>query len=502
MREITGYIIPKDDFSLTLDVGDGEVYENANLVIAYIGKSYKVHNDILEPLEFINIKQIYELYQQYGSSFTKVVGGLFTVVIFDRDKGKLFIIQDQTSSPINIYYSIENGTFFFSTSYRKLLLLSNIARKWDRNMLEVFLYNGFIPYNGTLLENVSKLVPGQFLEADIKEGEVRLRTLIKPSRQISVLSAIKNYHQALKNVIKSELELENEADTNVVLSSGYDTNLILYLIREITDKRCNTFTIGGRRGVDEIPQTEKIARLYPNVIHRTKRVDSRTLERLPDIVWRLEGAIYQQGIFLQYELARLVRDNNLSSLIAGECADQVLSKRFQPSEKLPERLCWIENAYEMGLMLILKKNGIICNSFSIEVLYPYLNQNIIEIASRLAYLNGNRRKMFHKCLIKLRLKREVATLLGKIAGTTGLGTLFESEAHFLELRKELEKTEYSGYIKDKYKEETTGSPLEQEIDLYLKVLYLLIFEKLIISGKYDRYFGTPGLDIRLGDLLK
>ena len=39
---------------------------------------------------------------------------------------------------------------------------------------------------------------------------------------------------------------------------------------------------------------------------------------MKDIVWRLEGALYERGIFLQYILARNLYDHNVKCVMLGE----------------------------------------------------------------------------------------------------------------------------------------------------------------------------------------
>ena len=144
---------------------------------------------------------------------------------------------------------------------------------------------------------------------------------------------------------------------------------------------------------NEIPLVEKNVRSYNNISLFTAYTDSKTLSNLPDIVWRLEGVTYECGIFLQYELFRLLHDCNQSFMICGEGADQVMNvwcldeHRIFPNSK--------NNLYKVSDFpylfisnLVLKKSGILANSFGIETRYPYLDNEFIFIAKALAPLNG------------------------------------------------------------------------------------------------------------------
>ena len=101
------------------------------------------------------------------------------------------------------------------------------------------------------------------------------------------------------------------------LSNGYDSNLILHTIRSFINRRIHAFTIGGKKGRNEIPFVSNNLRSYNNIVHHTGIVDECIFEYFPDIVWRLDGTLYEGGVFLQYALSKLAREKGAYCMICG-----------------------------------------------------------------------------------------------------------------------------------------------------------------------------------------
>jgi len=501
MRGIGGVIeigAPAARSTPALNVAGGHVFRSGALAAAALGVLRQRSTQGLPPAPGLSLPDLLVLYRRHGPRFAAHIGGRFTLVLHDGERRCAYVLQDTASSPLNLYYAVGDGLFYFDTSLKRLLRRSGLPRRPDAAGREAFLHNGFIPSERTLLEGVSKLTPGWGLRLDLATARIHRLHVPGPARRRGLPAAMLDYHRALRRVIRDEVA--DVARLGVVLSGGYDSNLLLFLLRQATRRRSKLLTIGARGEADEVPHAARIARGYPGLEHCVGRVGPHTLQRLPDIVWRLEGAVYERGIFLQYELARMARREGCGALLCAECADQVLAPGFCPgAPPRPVRLGWTTHPYEMGLMLVLKKNGILCNSFAVDTLYPYLDEGIVERGARLAPLNG-RRKALHRLWVHLHLPWSLAARLRKAPGTTRLQPLFQSEARFAALRRVLAEQPGGSVLEPRYGN-PDYPPDERARDLLLKGLYLRLFDMLIASGAYDAFFDAPGFEASLDDIL-
>jgi argininosuccinate synthase len=123
--------------------------------------------------------------------------------------------------------------------------------------------------------------------------------------------------------VKNLFYLGKQQEAALTLTAGWDTNLLLHFLKKETNAQITAVTINGGGKQNEIPATASILEHYPKVRHLTATVHYE-LSSLPEIVWILEGYVFQEGMFLRSELARVLAQEDLHSVFLGACGDQVL----------------------------------------------------------------------------------------------------------------------------------------------------------------------------------
>ena len=298
--------------------------------------------------------------------------------------------------------------------------------------------------------------------------------------------------------------INNKDNISIALSSGYDTNYILYTLNN-SNFKIDAFSVGGSIGRNEVPDAKKIASMYKNVKFYSKLVNEETLNCYPEIVWILEGAVYESGIFLQYELAKMLNQNNKENIVLGECADQVLNYDFYHPllEKIKKiKFCFpreikkkfkglnykpYKNTYDMASYKIIKKSGIIMNYFYVNPEYPYTRKKFIEISKKVS-IKGDKQKKYHKEVINLLLPKAITSILKKIGGATELKTLFVGDISIDNIKEVSKKSKFYKYKK--------FDDIFYEIDYYMKILYLELFEKIFLENN-QRYISKKINDLKL-----
>ena len=382
-----------------------------------------------------------ELYRTYGTHLTEHLNGSYVLLVHDQAQKCVWIFTDRMTSPVNIYYAVQEGVVHYATSLKVLLTSCSISREMNEDAIEEFLVNGYIYGERTLLKNVFKLKPLHALRIDskgVEQIEVKY-----PSGQMKASEALERWEETLDDAIANRCrDLE---EISQPISSGYDSNYILYVTNK-QGKPLHAFSVGGEFGKNEVPLVKENMKAYPNVQLHTALTTAETLQNLPDIVWRLEGAVYESGVFLQYELAKLVLNAGKSCLICGECADQVMNLHFKNAErlkKLPPDTYYPfdEYPYIFGSQLILKKNGILFNSFGIETRYPFYDEHFIAVATALAAIDG-KDKRCHVAQCRRVLPPEVIANISKIGGSTEFHSLFRSDAERKALLKWIKASDF------------------------------------------------------------
>lgn len=507
-------------------------YIDDDTEIYLLGKVKLNQNDI-------NAELLRKIYQKYGNKITKEIKGIYILIIYDKIKKEIHIFQDRTTSSQTMYYTLNNNKVYFGTSLKWLLKESKIERKLNDSIIEEFLTNGFIYGKETLIENVYKIKA--FNSLKIKNNKIEEATVEYSLDNMTKGEALQKWETTLSTAINNCFA--DKEEINIPLSSGYDSNYIAHVASLEGHKLINAFSIGGKFGKNELPIVEQNVCAYNKMKLSTTLTDELTLSNLPDIVWRLEGAVYEVGIFLQYELCKLVNKHRKTSLICGECADQVMNQYYLEYERIfvpqkkeqPVYYEFSEYPYIFGSYLILKKNGILSNSFGIETEYPYLDEDFVSISHNLRNIN-KKDKRIHVAVCQEQLPKIVKDNIAKIGGATDFHSLFDCKEVIDRFLLNVEKSEFykkyaslikrTSYIEKekqtgikKFKTKVRNMVMDvchlnvnermqtiyfwEEIKLkeYMCCVYLMLFEKLFVSGEFDDVLECEGVNIDLYKLI-
>lgn len=248
-----------------------------------------------------------------------------------------------------------------------------------------------------------------------------LYVLPKKIKEAGIL--LKNWDSMLRESI---LRVYSEAgEANITLSSGFDSNYILYILANYTNSSINAFCIGGEKGINEIPEVTKIAKFYGiNLLVDT--IMSQDLEYFPDIVWRLEGSLFECGVILQYYLGRLLFQKGNTSILCGESADEIMTfkyhsvnyNQFCNDKQKSVYFSYSDYPFYVTNSIVLKKNSLLLHSFGIHPRYPYKMSEIVEMSKKISDLND--KKEFHKKNCELRFQDSVLDNINSVPGTTHL----------------------------------------------------------------------------------
>lgn len=423
------------------------------------------------------------LLQVFGNGNIKPVDSDVSpfVKILEAENGKLEIEQTFFGPGAPIYYTKQSDVLFISDSLKKLKEYTELNCELNVDMLSAFFYNGFISGTHTLIKGVYKLPLCS--KASIHKGkiDVRYRELHRHSEFGSqcvpkcpddkfIAGMIKAYDNALHEIV-AEMLPDSSASIAMAMSGGYDSNCLLHYVKKISPKmRVSAICVGEYRGTDERKVAKEIAATYEDVRLLECAVSPDTLDRLDEIVSRLEGCVYERGIFLQYELAAKLAQSGVSALLCGECADQVFHTKSYAETNSAFLYDYLNTPREMAAYVILPKSFMMLRSFGIQGLYPFLDKRIIAIGHDTAAINGCEKK-FHKAFCRQILPDRIFSKLSKRGGSTSLRALFNSE---IDVEKGIRESRYydpNFRITQKY------PPDEALMDYYLSLKYIESFER-------------------------
>jgi len=421
------------------------------------------------------------------------VNSFYTIIKYNKLQKKIIFIQDDIGDLKQYYYTLLDNHFIIDTTITTILRKMS-KKELDDNSIYYFLSCGFIPNERTLVKNIYKVVPGKTNIYDPKKEKIYLKN--KSFFGNSLFFNSKKYKKILID------DMFNYTDRNkkmgFAISSGFDSNLLISLYNKIDLQEKDYFCIGGQKGVNEIPIAEKILKNYKIRNFKYSLVTDKTLNDYPQIVYLYEGLFYERGIFLQYELYKLCCKENLN-IILGEGADQILhcnaKKRHNIKKIITKRNFSLYKNCPLELLqyVVLKKSSILLSRTNNNLIYPYLYKNFRHYNYNFGFYFGYDKKK-HKKIVNDEVVQNIRMMLNKIGGATEQNALYKDEIIYNKLKDVVLNSKFS-----KIKCEHNTTELSSDDDYILKILYLIIFEKIFINGNnYDYNYIK---NIHLNDLL-
>jgi asparagine synthase (glutamine-hydrolysing) len=305
----------RDERTGVVIVFNGEVYNFAELrrELVKLGQPLRSTGDT---------EAILAAYARWGESIIRRLRGMFSMALFDpRDETVLFVRDRLGIKPL--YLAPHDGGLLFASELRALLASERIDRKLDPRALAGFLWHGFVPGPGTLVEGVRLLPAGTTLRVGL-DGSLR-----EPRRYWQIPAADPDDDEdravrALADTAAESVALRLVADVpvGIFLSGGVDSSVIAALAKRHARTQLATFTVRfEEEGWDESPHARRIADALGTEHHEVTLRGADLLARLDEALGALDQPTFDA--LNTYFVSRAVREAGVKVALAGVGGDEL-----------------------------------------------------------------------------------------------------------------------------------------------------------------------------------
>jgi asparagine synthase (glutamine-hydrolysing) len=225
--------------------------------------------------------------------------GIFSVVI--QIDNCLFAASDK-SRVIPLFYSFENETLSISDSPYNLLPKEP---KIDSEAAQEFLLSSFMLDEKTLIEGIYQIKPSAYL--CFKNGEITQKEYYSYCVKNSELNTSKilenDFFVVLENVFNRLIKSANGRQIAVPLSGGYDSRLIVAMLKKLDYQNIVCYTV-GRENNPEYLIAKEVAQSLGYPYHFIFTGDREFVENYTDDTtfqryYKFSGSFFQ--LFWMYE---------------------------------------------------------------------------------------------------------------------------------------------------------------------------------------------------------
>lgn len=306
--------------------GDQPIFnEDGSLVIIFNGEIYN-YQEIREKLvtagHIFNTNTDTEVlihgYEEYGEKLLNMLRGMFSFVIWDKNKKELFGARDFFGIK-PMYYANMNGTLMFGSEIKSFLEHPKFTKELNTTALENYLTFQYSPTSETFFKNVYKLPPAHYFR--FKDGKFEAKRYWDVRFNADEKPVLDEWVKNISDTFHNSVEAHKIADVEVgsFLSSGVDSSYVAAIAD--VDK---TFTVGF--GSDEKYNEIGWAKNFSNAIGKENTSKVITPEEywssLEMIQYHMDEPLADPSAVALYFVCNIASEK-LKVVLSGEGADEI-----------------------------------------------------------------------------------------------------------------------------------------------------------------------------------
>ena len=295
-------------------VWNGEIY-NYRELRSELQSRGTIFRDSSESEVLIN------LYLEFGLDFINKLNGMFAIAIYDSRDYSLHLIRDRMGKKPLWISQLNNGTLFFASEVRALML-ARPDRTLRTEMISEVMQYGYINSPNSSFNEIKQIPPA--CVTSWRNGITSTKKYWAPNfnQQVKI-----PYDQALettKELIKEAVSrrLISERSLGSFLSGGYDSTIVTAYMVSLMKEKVQTYSIGFHSTqFNEAHYAKQVASFLQTDHHEEILSPDPTIivEKISNI---LDQPFADSSIVPTYLLAKFARENLVVAL-GGDGGDEV-----------------------------------------------------------------------------------------------------------------------------------------------------------------------------------
>jgi asparagine synthase (glutamine-hydrolysing) len=304
-----------EDRSLVL-VCNGEIYNYVELMNDLKARGHRF-------MSGSDTETILHLYEEKGERCLEDIRGMFAFALWDSKRARLFAARDRVGIK-PLYFAEQNGVLWLSSELKAIVGAANIVPTLRPTAVYQFLlYSYAIDPRHTLVEEVKRVLPGEYLVADVS-GTVFKRYWV-PVFGGDKGIADRSDHEVLETLETAvQLHLRSDVPVGILLSGGIDSSTIA-ASAACSSSNYTALCAGysGNHSVDERPQAHATA-VALGLPHLDVVLDSESYEAdFDELVRYCDEPVGDPAAMPQWSLYKQARQRGYKVLLSGIGGDEV-----------------------------------------------------------------------------------------------------------------------------------------------------------------------------------
>jgi asparagine synthase (glutamine-hydrolysing) len=264
---------------------------------------------------------VINLYLEFGLDFINKLNGMFAIAIHDARENSLHLIRDRMGKKPLWISHLSDGTMFFASEVRALML-ARPDRTLRTDMVAEVMQYGYINSPNSAFNEIFQVPPASVLTWC--EGKTSTKKYWEPDFDTKVQIPYKEALEVTKKLIEESVErrLISERPLGSFLSGGYDSTIVTAYMAKLTKEKVQTYSIGFHSAqFNEAHHAKQVAN-YLGTNHHEEILSPDPALVVEKISHVLDQPFADSSIVPTYLLAKFARENLIVAL-GGDGGDEV-----------------------------------------------------------------------------------------------------------------------------------------------------------------------------------
>lgn len=290
-------------------VFNGEIYNYRELQTLLRSRGHHLATDS-------DSEVIPHLYEEFGLNFVNHLRGMFAIAIWDSAARKLILTRDRAGKK-PLYYAEVNGTLWFASEMKGLLVAPEIDREIDRQALLEYLSFGYVSAPRSIYRGVNKLQPAHQLVWS--GGQTRIQRYWDlqynhqdDSRSLDEDEVASEFRAHLLDATR--VRMSSERPLGAFLSGGLDSSAVVAAMSRVSSRPVKTYSIGfGEKSYSELPYAKRVAEMF-GTDHHELVVTPDVHALLPRLARQFDEPYADSSAIPSFYLAEMAREGVVVAL--------------------------------------------------------------------------------------------------------------------------------------------------------------------------------------------
>ena len=264
---------------------------------------------------------VINLYLEFGLDFINKLNGMFAIAIYDSRDKSLHLIRDRMGKKPLWISQLNDGTLFFASEVRALML-ARPDRTLRTGMVAEVMQYGYINAPHSAFNEITQVPPASVLTW--REGKTIIKKYWEPDFDTKVQISYEEALEVTKKLIEESVSrrLISERALGSFLSGGYDSTIVTAYMAKLMSEKVQTYSIGFHSPQFNEAHLAKQVASYLGTNHHEEILSPDPALIVEKISQVLDQPFADSSIIPTYLLAKFARQNLIVAL-GGDGGDEV-----------------------------------------------------------------------------------------------------------------------------------------------------------------------------------